>query len=162
MAGQMDQLLVEVSSKLEATAAMLKDTRRWMENMNHDYVEVAQRLAKLEEAKTWEGDERRKVDGRLGSGDQTFLRIDAQIKQAHAAAVSAAKLAAAASRAAAIAHDAADKAAGTKKRTRFWKIAEVVFPIAWPVFTAAVSWLFYHLMFLAKLAEQAKAHGVHP
>lgn len=93
MAGQMQELLLKVSSELEGVERVLADMREELRDQSKDMGETRERLASLENDRRWTGEERRKVDERLGSGDHTFLKLQADIKEAGRIAAEALKLA---------------------------------------------------------------------
>jgi chromosome segregation ATPase len=75
MAGQMNELLGDVARQLDKLDAR--------------YVELIQEVAALKAEKEWAGEDRRKVDKRLETGDHTFEAIRAETKEADRIARSA-------------------------------------------------------------------------
>lgn len=82
MGGQTQDLLIEVSKTLAVTQSLLEEVKDEQKEQAREIGDIRERLAKLEEAKEYSGEERRKVDGRLGSGDQTFILLRQQVSDA--------------------------------------------------------------------------------
>lgn len=162
---QFEGLLLEVSKQISATAATVEGAVRRMEELAREHMTMRERISRIETAQEkeeeWSGEERRRVEGRLGSGDQTFLRIDQQIRDAADDAAKALEVAGDALKAIDAHTSGTHGETGIRKKT-FLKWAEILFPIVWPLILTGVTWLFTTLHFLAKLQEAAKASGGHP
>ncbi len=157
MSGQFQELLRDVARDLKGVDVLLKELRASDKERELQVIELIRQVSALEEAKKWTGDERRKTDERLGTGDKTFEKLNWQIKEAETTAERAYDNA----KAALDAIEAHTEGHGeTKSRSKgFFKWAELLFPILWPVILSGVTWLFTTLHFIAKLAEAAKQSG---
>ncbi len=121
-------------------------------------------MARLQEAKEsrkdWDGEERRRAKDLKETGDHTLERIEEQAKQALKQAGAALAVAKGA-REAVNTHTTAAHGE-TRRRSKFMKWVEILFPLVWPIILNGVVTLFSYLAILAKLAEAAKASGGHP
>ena len=75
MADRFGELLLEVANQAARAASAAESTLRRVDQVSREMSDLAQRVAKLEEAKEWNGEERRKVEERLGTGDHTFQKL---------------------------------------------------------------------------------------
>lgn len=151
-------LLWEVSNKVSAATELVRETRNRLEALSREHGEMRERIAKLEENKVWNGDERRDIKLRLESGDHTFELIKAQSANAE-------RDAAAASREVAAIRKLLDERGGTKGRVKSWLIKALIegaVPLAVSAIVSGIGWIIYHAMFLAKLAEASKLKGGSP
>ena len=91
MPSQFELLLLDVARQSERAANATESTLRRVEQVSRDMFELnqrhsaeistlSQRVAALEEAKKWTGEERRKVEDRLGSGDHTFAKLQTELE----------------------------------------------------------------------------------
>lgn len=78
MPSPMAERIIEVSHQLKTVLTSLEAQARLMQDAQLRYDDLLQRVAGLERDRVWVGDERRKLDKRLGSGDHTFKRIEAK------------------------------------------------------------------------------------
>ncbi len=151
MGGQMQELLLEVSRNLSITQRLLEEVQTEQRRQSDDIGDLRERVARLEEVKEWNGEERREVRDRLGSGDQTFLKIARQIKDAEEAADRAAQTAKTALDA--IDAHTSGKHGETRLRKKALKLwAEILAPYLVPALISGAGWLFYHLRFVADVA----------
>lgn len=80
MADRLGELLLEVANQAAKAASAAESTLRRVEQVSRDMFELSQRVAKLEEAKEWNGEERRKTEERLGTGDHTFQKLQKEVE----------------------------------------------------------------------------------
>lgn len=81
MGGQFEQLLVSVARQVEGTAALVKSLTGTVDELARTQITLRERLSAIETNQKWNGRERRKVDERLGSGDQTFKKLLYDVQQ---------------------------------------------------------------------------------
>lgn len=145
MAGQFQELLLKVSGQLQALERVLEGLKREDERQDDKIVEALGRIATLENDLRWIAEVRRKVDGRLETGDQTFKRLEARVAAAER-----------------IARDCQEKLQA-KPTSMKKKIILKLVEAAAPMFVGFVWWLFYHFLLVGpKLAEiMKKAQGGH-
>ncbi len=93
MASQFLAQLMEVAASVRSVGDQFETFQRERAARDQEFSDLLQRVSRLEEAKDWTGEERRKVDHRLESGDHTFALLQHQVKTAEAEAKHAAALA---------------------------------------------------------------------
>jgi chromosome segregation ATPase len=155
---QFQNLLWQVSNGLAAAVERMKDDRERIETLAREHGEMRERLARLEEAKVYTGEERREMKDRLGTGDHTFERIKHQAADAERLASQAFN------EIMALKTELAEK---TKIRAkRRWFFIETSFKALLPHFIKAAIvialWLIYHFAVIARIGVAAKPHGGGP
>jgi hypothetical protein len=153
MGDQLQKLLIEVPRSLAVVERLLEEVKGEQKDQSRELRAIGERIAKLEADKEWNGEDRRDVHNRLGSGDQTFIKIDHQIATAQQAADRAAGVAKTALDAI-DAHTSGRHGEPTKRRSRWWKWAEILAPYVINAIITGSAWLYYHLRFLAELAAK--------
>ncbi len=158
MAGQQIQdLLIEVSRKLAGVERLLERLDEDGSSRAEELSGIRERLAALEatveQAQQWNGEERRKVDGRLETGDHTFEAIRAEIKNVERLAKWCQQ------------KINAKVEPETKKRRPWW--AEKLLEALIPMVVGFIWWALYHLLLVGpKIAEAMKtvnpSGGHHP
>ncbi len=82
MSGQIQELLVEVSAQLGGVERELARLSADVKEGKDQLQKLRVQLARIEQDEKWQGEERRKVDGRLQTGDHTFQKLQRQIDEA--------------------------------------------------------------------------------
>ena len=155
--------LPRITDKLESVLERQKelegDLRKELRELRDRIVELE---AKEEVRQEWSGEERRKVAGRLETGDHTFLKIENKADNAAATAERAYNAAKTALAAIEAATSDRPREGTTRTKKTFWKLVEATAHYWVPALITGAGWLIYHLRFLAELAARAKSTGGHP
>ncbi len=154
MAGQMTQLLVDVAREVKGLQVTILALQGENERLRGQTESILQELAGLKAEKRRDGEERRKVDKRLGSGDHTFGKLESMIGTAEQIATSAYELAQKAL-------EAAKAAAGEKSNRTLWeKLKEKAVEALVPMAVGVVFWALYHLLLIGpEIAKLMKKVG---
>lgn len=150
---QLQDLILEVAGKLEGVDRLLEKIEADGRQKAQELAGIRERLAALESLvaanEKWSGEERRKTDGRLESGDHTFGAIREEIRNVD--------------RIAKWCREQIQKKETTKRP--FWveKLIEALIPMG----VGFVWWLLYHMFLVGpKIAEAMKtvnpSGGHHP
>jgi hypothetical protein len=152
MAGQLEQLIREVSSTLGRTTGILEEISSEQKRLAARQDDLLQRVSTLEADGRWNGDERREVHQRLGSGDHTFALMKTQLGDALRTAGAAHRLA----KECLLKLQVRET---SRKKKVLWKLLEAFAP----VFASFMMWLLYHLCLVAPQIAKAmeKAGGAH-
>lgn len=156
MAGQMHELLQETSKNLLVVERLLEEVKDEQKEQAREIGYIRERLAKLEEAKEWNGEDRRDVHNRLGSGDHTFILLQQRLANAETDAYRAAQTAK-------TALDAIDahtsgkhgQVAVTKRRTRWIEWAKLLAPFVLPPIITVIGTAMGYAALSAKILEKA-------
>jgi hypothetical protein len=89
MGSKFEELLVDLAGQVKGIERLLQADARRQDELSRDLGLLREKVAKLEKGEEWSGEERRKVDQRLGTGDHTFERLKYEVKQAEKASESA-------------------------------------------------------------------------
>ncbi len=147
MPDQFRDLLIEVASKYAGVERLLGEIQSSVKDQARELGAIRERLATLERDEEWSGRERRKVDGRLETGDHTFLRLEERIKTADTIARWCREQL-----------QKKPKETAISPRKKFlWKLLEH----ASPMIVGFVFWMLYHVLLVGpKIAEAMKSsHG---
>lgn len=82
MASKFEELLVELAGQVRGTERLLQAAAQREETLVREIGLLREKVAKLEKGEEYTGEERRKVDQRLGTGDHTFERLKYEVKRA--------------------------------------------------------------------------------
>lgn len=158
MGGQMQELLIEVSKNLAVVERLLDEVKEAQKDQSEQVSDLRDRVVALEateqEREKWSGQERRKVDDRLGSGDKTFLAIRQEIKDAESAADRAASIAKTALDAI-DAHTSGSHGQPKRRSNRFWTLVYKSIPYVVPALISGLAWLFLHIRIVSEIPMKA-------
>lgn len=87
MASKFEGLLVDLSRQVSAAERLLQSSAQREQEIVRELGLLREKVARLEEGAEWSGEERRKVDQRLGTGDHTFERLKYEVKSAETSAL---------------------------------------------------------------------------
>ena len=79
MGSRFEELLSTVTSQIAGVQRFLEDLLRRTEAQAREISSLRERIAGLERDMQWNGEERRKVDQRLGTGDHTFKKLQEDV-----------------------------------------------------------------------------------
>lgn len=82
MASKFEALLVDLSRQVAAAERLLQSSAQREQEIVRELGSLREKVARLEKGEEWSGEERRKVDQRLGTGDHTFERLKYEVKSA--------------------------------------------------------------------------------
>jgi len=157
MAGQMQELLLEVSRNLGVVERLLEEVKEEQRDQAKEIGSLKQLVAGLEAGlerdREWTGEERRKVGGRLETGDHTFQLLQQRVVNAEnesARAYEVAKDALGAIEA----HTSGKHGGPTKRVNRWWKLVELLIPYVVPVIISGLAGLLSYAIVLAKIAAR--------
>lgn len=161
MAGRMEELLAGISQQLGAALQQMADIRTAQRRIEDEQRAFLSRMVAIETAQVLEGkygsETHDNILQRLREGDALFHRIEKASSEALSAVNSQKTKIAALEKALAEGHEPGTKISWKKETIR--KLLDIAIPAA----ITGLGWLFYHLHFLAKLAEAAKkANGGSP
>lgn len=83
MASRFEELLVDLARQVTATEQLLQAAARREEELHRELGIIREKVAALQKGEEWSGEERRKVDQRLGTGDHTLERLKFEVKEAN-------------------------------------------------------------------------------
>ena len=135
------ELLLDVASQAARAANASESTLRRVEqvssDMNNLRTDLGQRVAKLEEAKEWNHEERRKTEERLGTGDHTFQKLQAEVGMLSKELLAVTKALGAATRETADIKKALVKREEIKSSRR-WEVWKIVLNVVVPLLCSGV------------------------
>ena len=137
MANPFGELLLDVANQASRAASAAESTLRRVEQVSRDMLELSQRVAKLEEAKEWNGEERRKVEDRLGTGDHTFQKLLKEVDLLTKEVITANRVAASAVREVEAVKKALLKRED-KQSSRRWTIVKMILQAVIPLVVSGV------------------------
>ncbi len=148
MGGQFQELLLDVARKLEGAERMLQALGRGHEELGRQLADIRDRLSRIEQDAQWLADQRRRVDGRLETGDHTFLKLQTQVNTLH-------------SRVSVLVANLQKRERETDHRDKVhWKKEFVKALI--PMLAGLVWQLLYHLFVIGPRIAEAMKHGGTP
>ncbi len=141
---QTAELWRNAAQALGVATAKLEEVLQWMREMSRRVEAQGERITTLEaterEREKWNGQERRRIDDRLGSGDQTFRRIEQTARDAEKASLEAQRLLREV-----LQRRASD---GTKVKSNKWvDLLIKLAPYIWGTVTAAAAWVAAHFTY---------------
>lgn len=93
MSSKFEALLVDLSRQVSAAERLLQSSAQREQEIVRELGVLREKVAALQKGEEWSGEERRKVDARLGTGDHTLERLKFEVKSAEGAAERAIKAA---------------------------------------------------------------------
>ena len=82
MPSKFESLLIDLDRQTAGVIRLVENLLERVERMNSDVTHLRERIAKLEKTEEYDGLERRRVDGRLETGDHTFKKLEMEVEMA--------------------------------------------------------------------------------
>ncbi len=144
MASRFEELLVDLAGQVRGVERLLSTVLENHKDLARQVADIRERLAKLEKGEEWNGEERRKVGERLGTGDHTFEKLKYEISAAEKKSLEAVAKADAAVKTANAVLGKVEEMRKTKTRqeerasSRMWYLIKLIAKHAVPLIVALV------------------------